>query len=65
MAYYDRDPSWDLEVNHFVDCIRRDVPVQQGTSLDALRVMDIVEKVYRDPVNAPFMRAQAAVKERT
>lgn len=62
MAYYDRDPSWDLEVNHFVDCIRRDVPVAQGTSLDALRVMEIVEQVYRAPANAPFMRAQAAVQ---
>jgi predicted dehydrogenase len=63
MAYYDRDPSWELEVDHFVECIRRDEPVRQGTSLDALRVMEIVERVYRDPVNAPFMRAQAAVKE--
>jgi predicted dehydrogenase len=65
MSYYDRDPSWELEVNHLVDCVRRDEPVQQGTSLDALRVMQIVESVYRDPINAPFMRRQVAVKEQT
>jgi len=61
MSYYDQDPSWELEVNHLVDCIRNDRPVTQGTSLDALRVMEIVDRVYRDPANAPFVR----VKERT
>lgn len=63
MSYYDRDPSWELEVDHFVDCITQDKPVAQGTSLDALRVMQIVEKVYRDPINAPFQRL--AQKERS
>lgn len=62
MSYYDRDPSWDLEVQHFVDCIRRNEPVQHGTSLDALRVMEIVERVYREPANAGFMRQQAALR---
>jgi predicted dehydrogenase len=56
MSYYDRDPSWDLEVQHFVDCIRRDQPVEKGTSLDALRVMEIVDRVYREPSNAGFSR---------
>ena len=56
MSYYDRDPSWELEVNHFVECIREDRPVSQGTSLDALKVMEIVERVYRDPANAAFRR---------
>lgn len=56
MSYYDRDPSWELEVNHFVDCIKEDRAVTQGTSLDALRVMEIVESVYRDPINAKFRR---------
>lgn len=56
MSYYDRDPSWELEVDHFVSCIREDTPVTQGTSLDALRVMEIVDRVYRIPANAPFAR---------
>ena len=54
MSYYDRDPSWDLEVGHFVQCIVNGTPVTQGTSLDALRVMEIVDRVYHDPINAPF-----------
>ena len=64
MSYYDRDPSWELEVNHFVDCIRADKPVSQGTSLDALRVMEMVDKVYRDPINLPFRR-ETVQKERS
>jgi predicted dehydrogenase len=56
MSYYDRDPSWELEVNHFVECIRKNCPVTQGTSLDALRVMEIVDRVYREPANARFVR---------
>ena len=49
-TYYDVDPSWDLEVEHFVDAIVTDSPISQGTSLDALRVMEIVDRVYQLPV---------------
>ena len=48
--YYDADPSWDIEVAHLVECIRQDQPVQKGTSLDALRVMEIVDCIYREPL---------------
>lgn len=52
ITYYDEDPSWDLQVQHLVACIREDLPVADSTSLDALRVMEIVERVYRQPDNA-------------
>ena len=45
-VYYDDDPSWDIEVAHLVECIRQNKPVEKGTSLDALRVMEIVDRVY-------------------
>jgi predicted dehydrogenase len=48
-VYYDVDPSWDIEVAHLVECIRENKPVKRGTSLDALRVMEIVDRVYREP----------------
>lgn len=48
--YYDVDPSWDIEVSHFVECIQQNKPVEKGTSLDALRVMEIVDRVYREPI---------------
>lgn len=52
MTYYDADPSWDVQVGHFVECIREGRPVADSTSIDALRVMEIVEGVYRLPENA-------------
>jgi predicted dehydrogenase len=58
MTYYDSDPSWDLQVRHFVDCIREGKLVADSTSLDALRVMEIVEGVYRMPANASHIGSQ-------
>lgn len=50
-TYYDHDPSWDIEVAHLVDCIRQNKPVEKGTSSDALRVMKIIDQVYREPIS--------------
>jgi predicted dehydrogenase len=55
-TYYDVDPSWDLEVAHFVECIRERKPVVHGASVDALRAMEIVDRVYRD---SPSVRSNA------
>ena len=49
-TYYDADPSWDIEVAHFVECILERKPVDLGTSLDALRAMEIVDRVYQGPL---------------
>lgn len=43
---YNHDPSWDEEINVFADCILNDTPVQNGTSEDALRTMQLVFKIY-------------------
>lgn len=48
ITYFDRDESWDLEVAEFVDCIDGNRAVANGSSSDALRVMRIVERAYRD-----------------
>lgn len=50
-SYYDVDPSWDIEAAHFVECIRAGRTPSQGSSIDALRVMEIVDRIYREPVN--------------
>jgi predicted dehydrogenase len=60
MTYYDSDPSWDLQVGHFVECIRQGTPIADSTSLDALRVMEIVEQVYRMPANSRYVGRQRA-----
>jgi predicted dehydrogenase len=46
VIYFDTDPSWELEVNDFAECIDRDIPVTSGTSLDALKAMQLVYAIY-------------------
>lgn len=55
VTYFDRDLSWDLEVEEFVKCINQDKPVTNSSSEDALRVMEIIEKAYKD-TNSPFYK---------
>ncbi len=47
VIYFDRDESWDLQVKDLVKCIREDLPVRDSSSQDALRVMEIIDAVYR------------------
>jgi predicted dehydrogenase len=46
VTHYNRDPSWDEEISEFAQCILNDRPVQDGTSHDALRSMQVVFKIY-------------------
>lgn len=46
LTRYNRDPSWDLEISHFADCILGDHPVQNGCSNDALKTMRLVYRIY-------------------
>lgn len=43
---FDTDSSWDYEMNEFYDAVCRDIPIQNGTIEDAVRVMRLVEQVY-------------------
>jgi predicted dehydrogenase len=46
VTYYNRDPSWDEEINAFANCIINDTPVLNGTSDDALKTMQLVFQIY-------------------
>jgi len=48
VTYFDRDLSWNLEVEEFIECIDQDRKVAISSSGDALKVMEIIEKAYRD-----------------
>lgn len=43
---YNRDPSWDDEIAAFADSILNETLVQNGTSEDALRTMQLVFLIY-------------------
>lgn len=48
VTYFDRDLSWNLEVEEFIKCIDQDKKVTISSSEDALKVMEIIEKAYRN-----------------
>lgn len=43
---YNRDPSWDDEINAFANAILNNEPIPNGTSQDALRTMQLVFSIY-------------------
>lgn len=40
--------SWRYEVEHFFEAVTRDRPVTVGTSQDALKLMRLIDRVYRE-----------------
>ena len=42
------DYSWEKEMNVFVDCIQRNTPVPVGNTQDAVKLMKLVEEVYKN-----------------
>lgn len=48
VVYFDQDLSWELEINKFIDCIINDKMVDNSSSQDALKVMEIIERVYKN-----------------
>ncbi len=51
--YFDEDPSWAAEIDAFIRCIREDTPVVSGSSLQALRAMQLVHDIYRGDETFP------------
>lgn len=43
---YNRDPSWEEEINRFTDAILFSKLIEHGSSLDALNTMKLVYKIY-------------------
>jgi predicted dehydrogenase len=43
---YNKDPSWSIEINTFIDSIFYDKKVTSGSSQDALLTMKLVYKIY-------------------
>ena len=64
VVYFDKDLSWELQVKELVNCIRNDHPVADSSSLDALRVMEIIDAVYRQAQVEYAMAPAATVEER-
>ena len=48
VTYFDRDLSWKIEVENMVECIEGNLPVTKSSSMDALKVMQIIDQAYKD-----------------
>jgi predicted dehydrogenase len=46
--FFDRDDSWRLEIEEFHNCIAGKNNRPQGNSDDALKVMQLIESIYRE-----------------
>ncbi|GAB6059451.1 Gfo/Idh/MocA family protein [Desulfonatronum parangueonense] len=46
IIYFDRDDSWKHELDEFHKCIQGKNSVSVGSSTDALRVMELIERIY-------------------
>ena len=44
--YFNKDNSWKEEIDEFANIILEKLPVKTGNILDALKVMDMIEKIY-------------------
>lgn len=61
---YNKDPSWDDEIDSFVKAILQGAEIQNGTSLDALQTVKLVYQIYyadknwRDKYQIPNPNAQ-------
>jgi predicted dehydrogenase len=58
-TFCNTDPSWELELAEFVDCIRSGQPVRNGTSQDAFETMRLVHRIYE--ADEPFAHHRAAL----
>lgn len=46
LTRYNRDPSWQIEIDSFVDCVKRQRPVTSGSVDDAVDTMKLVFSIY-------------------
>jgi predicted dehydrogenase len=57
-TFCNTDPSWEMELAEFVNCIRTGHPVKNGTSKDAYETMRLVFSIYE--ADELFKQQQAA-----
>jgi len=51
ITHYNRDPSWELEIESFTSSIMDNSALENGTSLDAFKTMKLIEQIYyADPI---------------
>ena len=47
ITWFENDDSWKLELEEFVEAIKNNSELKHGTSQDAYRALNLVEKIYQ------------------
>jgi len=60
VIYFDRDLSWSTEVEKFTEYILQDKKVDSSSSNDALKAMELIDRIYRDEKieNGPVFKSE-------
>jgi predicted dehydrogenase len=58
VIYFDTDPSWELEIDEFLEDVLNDSPVTLGNSEQALKAMQLVFSIYHN--DESFMQSKSA-----
>jgi DNA modification methylase len=48
IIYFKKDPSWRDEIAEFANSILKNTLIKNGTSKEALAVMSMIDKIYKD-----------------
>ncbi len=52
ITWFENDDSWKLELEEFVQAVQNDSKLKHGTSEDAYRALNLVEKIYQKKVDS-------------
>ena len=52
---FDQDQSWEHEHQEFYDAVVSGTPIRNGTAQDAVRVMELVERIYGNTGRGPAL----------
>ncbi|MCX6168373.1 MAG: Gfo/Idh/MocA family oxidoreductase [Ignavibacteriales bacterium] len=47
VIYFDEDKSWELELKDFEECIKENKPVIHGSIENAVKVMELIDRIYK------------------
>jgi len=62
--FFNSDPSWEMELEEFVDCVNNDRPLRHGTSTDAYEAMRMVHAIYENDSSVSEQRENLRDRER-
>ena len=44
---FNRDLSWKRETNEYINCIKSNTKIYNGTIYDAIKVMQMIDSIYK------------------